>query len=109
MTKTSTTKNKPRKQHRPAFREKALKLTQRIGVSATARTGQHPDKARFQLHNARHEFLSSQFFLQERIAIVINAMKLENIFCQVDTKSRYFRLDAASFEFLRSHFGTLMP
>lgn len=30
MTKPSATKNKPRKQHTPAFREEALKLTQRI-------------------------------------------------------------------------------
>ncbi|KEY59853.1 transposase [Serratia sp. DD3] len=37
MTKTSTTKNKPRKQHTPAFRDEALKLAQRIGVAAAAR------------------------------------------------------------------------
>ncbi len=37
MTKPSATKNKPRKQHTPAFREEALKLAQRIGVDAAAR------------------------------------------------------------------------
>lgn len=37
MTKTSATKNKPRKQHTPAFRDEALKLAQRIGVAAAAR------------------------------------------------------------------------
>lgn len=37
MTKPLTTKNKPRKQHTPAFRAEALKLAQRIGVAAAAR------------------------------------------------------------------------
>lgn len=37
MTKPSATKNKPRKQHTPAFRDEALKLAQRIGVAAAAR------------------------------------------------------------------------
>ncbi|SUY92945.1 Transposase [Buttiauxella agrestis] len=34
MTKPSATKNKPRKQHTPAFRDEALKLAQRIGAAA---------------------------------------------------------------------------
>lgn len=37
MTKPSATKNKPRKQHSPAFRDEALKLAQRIGVAAATR------------------------------------------------------------------------
>ena len=37
MTKPSATKNKLRKRHTPAFRDEALKLTQRIGVAAAAR------------------------------------------------------------------------
>lgn len=37
MTKPSATKNKPRKQHTPTFRDEALKLAQRIGVAAAAR------------------------------------------------------------------------
>lgn len=36
MTKPSATKNKPRKQHTPAFRDEALKLAQRIGMAAAA-------------------------------------------------------------------------
>ena len=37
MTKPSATKNKPRKLYTPAFRDEALKLSQRIGVAAAAR------------------------------------------------------------------------
>ncbi|WP_447517021.1 IS3-like element IS3 family transposase [Escherichia coli] len=37
MTKTVSTSKKPRKQHSPEFRSEALKLAERIGVTATAR------------------------------------------------------------------------
>ncbi|EPZ3190974.1 IS3 family transposase [Escherichia coli] len=37
MTKTVSTSKKPRKQHSPEFRSEALKLAERIGVSAAAR------------------------------------------------------------------------
>ena len=37
MTKPSATKNTPRKQHAPAFRDEAPKPAQRIGVAAAAR------------------------------------------------------------------------
>ncbi|HGT8136695.1 TPA: IS3 family transposase [Escherichia coli] len=37
MTKTVSTSKKPRKQHSPEFRSEALKLTERIGVTAAAR------------------------------------------------------------------------
>ncbi|MCR1066349.1 transposase [Escherichia coli] len=37
MTKTVSTSKKPRKQHSPEFRSEALKLAERIGVTAAAR------------------------------------------------------------------------
>ncbi|GKV76947.1 transposase InsE for insertion sequence IS3C [Pectobacterium carotovorum subsp. carotovorum] len=37
MTKSVSTSKKPRKQHTPEFRNEALKLAERIGVSAAAR------------------------------------------------------------------------
>lgn len=37
MTKSVTVSKKPRKQHTPEFRQEALKLAERIGVSAAAR------------------------------------------------------------------------
>ncbi|EBX8439546.1 IS3 family transposase [Salmonella enterica subsp. enterica serovar Oranienburg] len=37
MTKPASTTKKPRKQHRPEFRQEALKLAERIGVAAAAR------------------------------------------------------------------------
>ncbi len=37
MTKPTSTSKKPRKQHTPEFRDEALKLAERIGVSAAAR------------------------------------------------------------------------
>ena len=36
MTKTVSTSKKPRKQHSPEFRSEALKLAERIGVTAAA-------------------------------------------------------------------------
>ncbi|MBW9484477.1 hypothetical protein [Escherichia coli] len=36
MTKTVSTSKKPRKQHSPEFRSEALKLAERIGVTARA-------------------------------------------------------------------------
>ncbi|RCA73475.1 IS3 family transposase, partial [Escherichia coli] len=36
MTKTVSTSKKPRKQHSPEFRSEALKLAERIGVTAVA-------------------------------------------------------------------------
>jgi transposase len=38
MTKSATVSKKPRKQHSPEFRSEALKLAERIGVAAAART-----------------------------------------------------------------------
>ena len=37
MTKTVSTSKKPRKQHSPEFRSEALRLAERIGVTAAAR------------------------------------------------------------------------
>ncbi|VEB70930.1 transposase IS3 [Raoultella ornithinolytica] len=37
MTKPASTTKKPRKQHTPEFRQEALKLAERIGISAAAR------------------------------------------------------------------------
>ena len=37
MTKSTTASKKPRKQHSPEFRSEALKLAERIGVTAAAR------------------------------------------------------------------------
>ncbi|EEV1957537.1 IS3 family transposase, partial [Escherichia coli] len=37
MTKTVSTSKKPRKQHSPEFCSEALKLAERIGVTAAAR------------------------------------------------------------------------
>lgn len=37
MTKSASTTKKPRKQHSPEFRQEALKLAERIGVTAAAR------------------------------------------------------------------------
>ncbi len=37
MTKPASTSKKPRKQHTPEFRQEALKLAERIGVTAAAR------------------------------------------------------------------------
>lgn len=37
MTKPVTVSKKPRKQHTPEFRQKTLKLAERIGVAAAAR------------------------------------------------------------------------
>ncbi|KJW57814.1 transposase, partial [Escherichia coli] len=37
MTTTVSTSKKPRKQHSPEFRSEALKLAERIGVTAAAR------------------------------------------------------------------------
>ncbi|HGX9647630.1 TPA: transposase, partial [Escherichia coli] len=37
MTKTVSTSKKPRKQHSPEFRSEALKLAERIAVTAAAR------------------------------------------------------------------------
>ena len=37
ITKTVSTSKKPRKQHSPEFRSEALKLAERIGVTAAAR------------------------------------------------------------------------
>lgn len=37
MTKPASTSKKPRKQHTPEFRNEALKLAERIGVTAAAR------------------------------------------------------------------------
>lgn len=38
MTKPTSTTKKPRKQHTPEFRQEALKLAERIGVAAAARS-----------------------------------------------------------------------
>ncbi|MNV48812.1 hypothetical protein D3C71_1407360 [compost metagenome] len=82
------------------------KLSQHACEVMTGSTGFHPDQAGFQLHNKGYKFISSQFFSQDSVAVVINTMKLKNVFCQVNTKSRYFHLDAPSIEFSHSHFGT---
>ncbi|BEC68338.1 hypothetical protein VEE57_00540 [Escherichia coli] len=37
MTKTVSTSKKPRKQHSPEFRSEALKLAERISITAAAR------------------------------------------------------------------------
>ena len=37
MTKPASTAKKPRKQHTPEFRQEALKLAERIGITAAAR------------------------------------------------------------------------
>ncbi|EDO5313865.1 hypothetical protein JXW80_004454 [Salmonella enterica] len=39
MTKPASTTKNPRKQHTPEFRHEALKLAERIGVAAAARSG----------------------------------------------------------------------
>ncbi|ENG43066.1 putative transposition helper protein [Escherichia coli p0305293.11] len=44
MTKTVSTSKKPRKQHSPEFRSEALKLAERIGVTAAALTSAMLDR-----------------------------------------------------------------
>ncbi|EOR82969.1 hypothetical protein YEP4_05419 [Yersinia enterocolitica subsp. palearctica YE-P4] len=65
----------------------------------TGSTGLHANQARFKLHEKREEFIAGEFLLKNSLTVAADTMKLENIFCQVDTKSRYFHVDAPSSEF----------
>ena len=68
MTKTVSTSKKPRKQHSPEFRSEALKLAERIGVTAAARELSLYES---QLYNWRSKQQNQQTYLIISSAITI--------------------------------------
>ncbi len=69
MTKTVSTSKKPRKQHSPEFRSEALKLAERIGVTAAARELSLYESP--QLYNWRSKQQNQQTYLIISSAITI--------------------------------------
>ncbi|OKX01805.1 hypothetical protein AWP87_03855 [Escherichia coli] len=72
MTKTVSTSKKPRKQHSPEFRSEALKLAERIGVTAAARELSLYES---QLYNWRSKQQNQQTS-SERIGVTAAAREL---------------------------------
>ncbi|SLQ82991.1 transposase IS3 [Klebsiella pneumoniae] len=93
MTKTVSTSKKPRKQHSPEFRSEALKLAERIGVTAAARELSLYES---QLYNWRSKQQNQQTSSERELEMsteiargFVNGMVASHLLCHSGTINRH--------------------
>jgi hypothetical protein len=73
----------------------SLQLTSPVvGTAASL----NADQAGWEISEKWQQFAATQALSQYRLAECINAMELEYVFCQIDTKSRNFHFGASHYQ-----------
>ncbi|END71361.1 transposase family protein [Escherichia coli P0298942.4] len=85
MTKTVSTSKKPRKQHSPEFRSEALKLAERIGVTAAARELSLYES---QLYNWRSKQQNQQTSSERELEMSTEIARLKRQLAERDEEAR---------------------